>query len=71
MSDLVEESKRGTAYGAYHFCIGLAALPASCLMGVLWKAIGVQWAFTFGAAMALIASFLAIVLMKNDQKGKT
>ena len=71
VSDLVEESKRGTAYGAYHFCIGLAALPASCLMGVLWKAIGVQWAFTFGAAMALIASFLAIVLMKNDQKGKT
>jgi MFS family permease len=38
--DLVEESKRGTAYGAYHFCIGIAALPASLLMGFLWKAIG-------------------------------
>ncbi len=70
VADLVEESKRGTAYGAYHFCIGIAALPASLLMGLLWKAIGVQWAFSFGAAMALIAAFLTIALMGNDQKEK-
>ncbi|MBM4308344.1 MAG: MFS transporter [Deltaproteobacteria bacterium] len=65
VSDLVEESKRGTAYGAYHFCIGIAALPASLLMGLLWKVVGVQWAFTFGAVMALIAALLTIVLMKD------
>jgi len=70
VADLVEESKRGTAYGAYHFCIGIAALPASLLMGLIWKAIGVQWAFSFGAVMALIAAFLAIVLMGSDQKEK-
>lgn len=63
VADLVEESKRGTAYGAYNFSIGMAALPASLLMGFIWKAIGVQWAFTFGAVMALIAALLAIVLM--------
>ncbi len=68
VADLVEESKRGTAYGAYHFCIGIAALPASLLMGLIWKAIGVQWAFTFGAAMALIAAFLTIALMGDDRK---
>ncbi len=70
VADLVEESKRGTAYGAYHFCIGIAALPASLLMGLLWKTLGVQWAFSFGAAMALIAAFLTIALMGNDQKEK-
>lgn len=70
VADLVEESKRGTAYGAYHFCIGIAALPASLLMGLIWKAIGVQWAFTFGAVMALIAALLAIALMGSDQKEK-
>jgi MFS family permease len=70
VADLVEKPKRGTAYGAYHFCIGMAALPASLLMGLIWKAIGVQWAFSFGAIMALIAAFLAIVLMKSDQKEK-
>ncbi len=71
VADLVEDSKRGTAYGAYHFCIGIAALPASLLMGLIWKAIGVQWAFTFGAVMALIAALLTIVLMKNNPKGNT
>lgn len=67
VADLVEESKRGTAYGAYHFCIGIAALPASLLMGLIWKAIGVQWAFTFGAVMALIAAFLAIAVMSENR----
>jgi len=32
-----EESKRGTAYGAYYFFVGLAALPASLLMGLFGK----------------------------------
>ncbi len=70
ISDLVEESMRGTAYGTYHFFIGIAALPASLLMGLIWKAIGVQWAFTFGAILALIAAFLTIVLMGEDKQGK-
>ncbi len=69
VADLVEESKRGTAYGAYHFSIGMTALPASLLMGFIWKAIGVQWAFSFGAIMAFVAALLAIILM-GEQKGK-
>jgi len=68
VADLVEESRRGTAYGAYHFFIGIAALPASLLMGLIWKAIGVQWAFSFGAIMALIAALLAILLLGHQDK---
>jgi MFS family permease len=68
VADLVEESKRGTAYGAYHFCIGLAALPASLLMGLIWKEIGVKWAFSFGAVLALIAALLAILLLRGQDK---
>jgi MFS family permease len=70
VADLVEESKRGTAYGAYHFCIGIAALPASLLMGLLWKVAGIRWAFSFGASLALIAALLTIILMGSDQKSK-
>lgn len=69
VSDLVDASKRGTAYGAYHFCIGIAALPASLLMGLIWKTGGPQWAFSFGAAMALIAAFLTLLLMKGAPEG--
>jgi MFS family permease len=67
VADLVEESKRGTAYGIYNFFIGMAMLPASLLMGLIWKTVGVQWAFSFGAMTALIAAFLAIILMGESQ----
>ncbi len=65
VADLVEESKRGMAYGVYHFFIGISALPASLLMGFLWKTAGVKWAFGLGAFLALIAAFLALILMGN------
>lgn len=68
VSDLVEEEKRGMAYGAYHFCIGIAALPASLLMGLIWKALGVRWAFSFGALMALISASLTLILMKDEMR---
>ncbi|MFB3884757.1 MAG: MFS transporter [Thermodesulfobacteriota bacterium] len=68
VADLVEEAKRGTAYGAYHFFLGMATLPASLLMGLLWETVGIKWAFSFGAGMALIAALLATILMKEPQK---
>jgi MFS family permease len=70
VSDLVEESRRGTAYGAYHFMIGVGALPASLLLGLLWKTLGVEWAFSFGAAMALIAAILAMILMGTPKNSR-
>jgi len=70
VSDLVEESRRGTAYGAYHFMIGVGALPASLLLGLLWKTLGVAWAFSFGAAMALIAAILAMILMGTPKSSQ-
>jgi len=54
--------------GVYHCFIGMATLPASLLMGLIWKAIGVQWAFSFGAGMALIAALLALILMGKPTK---
>ena len=69
VADLVEEQRRGTAYGAYQFAIGITTLPASLAMGFLWKTIGVEWAFSFGAVMALIAALLAILLM-GDPKNR-
>jgi MFS family permease len=68
VADLVEESKRGTAYGAYYFFIGMATLPSSVLMGLIWKTLGPVWAFSFGATMALIAALLAIILMGPKKK---
>ena len=41
---------RGSAFGAYHAAIGLAALPASIMFGIVWQAFSSQAAFGMGAA---------------------
>jgi len=66
VADMVPSERRGIAYGAYNAAIGLTALPASLIAGVLWQGIGV-WdgfgpyaPFLFGAIMALIATGLLL-----------
>jgi MFS family permease len=58
VADLVPEHVRGSAFGYYHACIGIGALPASLVFGFIWKAFGPGAAFFFGAGLALAASFL-------------
>ena len=64
VADLVPDSQRGSAYGLFNAAIGITALPASLLAGLLWQGAG-QWAgfgpsapFYFGASLALLASVL-------------
>ncbi len=61
VADLVPPQTRGTAYGLYNAAVGLAALPASILAGVLWHGVG-AWQgfgpsapFLAGAALAVTA----------------
>jgi MFS family permease len=61
LADLVPADQRGIAYGVFHAAIGVAALPASVLAGVLWQGIG-DWTgwgprapFYFGAILAICA----------------
>jgi MFS family permease len=73
IADLVPNERRGTAYGLYNAAIGLTALPASAIAGVLWQG-AFGWAgfgpaapFFFGAALALLAAILLwrMVLVKE------
>jgi MFS family permease len=56
VADIVPGGKRGTAYGWYNLSIGIAALPASVVFGVLWDRAGSATAFMFGAALAGLAA---------------
>jgi MFS family permease len=56
VADLVPERLRGRAYGTFHAAIGLTALPASVIFGLLWKRFGARAAFLMGAAVALAAA---------------
>jgi len=69
VADIVPAGKRGTAYGVYNAAVGLSALPASLIAGILWQGLG-RWGgfgasapFYFGAALALAAVVLLVVWM--------
>jgi MFS family permease len=64
VADLVAPERRGTAYGVYHAAVGLTALPASVVAGLLWQGAG-PWPglgpaapFLFGGCLALLAGVL-------------
>jgi MFS family permease len=65
VADLVPPEQRGTAYGIFNAIIGLMALPASLLAGILWQGIG-NWS-GFGASAPFIAgsalALAAVVLL--------
>lgn len=58
VADLVPSAQRGAGYGWLNGTIGLMALPASLIAGLLWQAIAPSAAFAFGAALAVAAMFL-------------
>jgi MFS family permease len=62
VADLVPPQLRGTAFGLYHGVIGLAALPASLLFGLLWQRLGAPVAFFTGAGLALAATVVLTVV---------
>lgn len=56
VSDLVPENLRGTAYGIFNGALGIAALPASLLAGILWDWYGPAAPFLLGGGLALVAT---------------
>jgi MFS family permease len=52
----VPERLRGRAYGTFYAAVGLTALPASVIFGLLWKQFGPRAAFLTGAGVALAAT---------------
>jgi MFS family permease len=72
VADLVGAEQRGTAYGVYNAAVGIMALPASVIAGVLWQGafgwngFGASAPFLFGAAMALAALGLFVSTQRRD-----
>ncbi len=73
VADLAGAEGRGAAYGLYHAVVGLLALPASLIGGILWQGVG-GWAgfgpsapFLFGAILAGAAALLFAVLLPPRQ----
>ena len=62
VADLVGRDRRGTAFGWYNLAIGIGALPASVLFGVLWDRFGPSVAFDVGAGLAVASAVLLLAV---------
>ncbi len=60
ISDLVPPNQQGSAFGLYYLIIGIAALPASVLFGMVWEFYGYSAAFFMGALLS-IAGIIALI----------
>jgi MFS family permease len=73
VADIVKEEQRGTAFGMFNFAIGLGALPASIIFGLLYSyfdklipGYGGTIAFGFGGMIALISMVLLALVVKES-----
>ncbi len=65
VSDLVVPRLRATAMGAFDTAIGLAAFPASFIVGIIWYSVGAWAAFTYGAVLSFVAAVLLIAAVRK------
>jgi MFS family permease len=66
VADLVKPEQRGTAYGLYNLALGITVLPASLLMGTLWKWQGPAVAFIVSAVIGITAAVLLSALVRTQ-----
>lgn len=64
IADLVPQDRQASAFGLFHFCVGIAALPSSLLMGYLYQTVGAGPAFTVGAGLAGLSALLLLLLLR-------
>ena len=58
ISGLAPEQWRATFFGSYHMVVGLAVLPGSALLGIVWETWGASEAFVLSAALTGVFALL-------------
>jgi MFS family permease len=64
VADIVPPEQRGTAYGLFNAAIGISALPASLIAGILWQYVNPAAPFVFGASLSILAGILLVTWVK-------
>ena len=71
VADLVPASRRGTAFGWFNAALGLGALPASVVFGIVWQRYGAEAAFVMGAGLAALATLLFVLMVPGLSSSAT
>lgn len=70
VADLVPAARRGAAFGWFNAVLGLGALPASLMFGIVWERFGSATAFGLGAAIAATATLLFVLLVPTSRDSR-
>ncbi|HEC81951.1 MAG TPA: MFS transporter, partial [Thermoplasmatales archaeon] len=70
VSDLSDKNIRATSLGAFHTTIGLTALPAGLIAGVLWKNFSYNAPFFYASVMSILTAVFMFLFIK-DGSGKS
>ena len=68
VADLVGRERRGTAYGWFNLAVGIGALPASLMFGLVWDRYGPARAFQMGAVFAFVAAMVLLAVESPDRQ---
>lgn len=63
LATIIPPDFKATAFGVYATAVGMAALPASLIGGLLWDRVSPAATFYFGTATASLAALLFIALL--------
>ncbi len=70
IADLATPERRGTAFGYYNAVLGVGALLASVLFGLIWTRVSPHAAFYTGAALAGVATLLLYFVFPDEQNSR-
>lgn len=70
VSELAPEKFRASALGGYQMVIGICALPASVIAGVLWDTMGISVPFMLSFGLTAIAMIMLLFVKETEIKKK-
>jgi MFS family permease len=68
LAEFSSGERHGTAFGAYHMVVGLGALPASVIAGLLYERVSPAAPFWLGAGAAALAGVMMLALVPEPRK---
>lgn len=68
VGDAAPAGLRGTAFGVYHFIVGVFALPGAFMLGLIWQEIGSAAAFCTAAGLTVVAAAAMIITLYAGQR---
>lgn len=68
VADTAPAHLRGTAFGMFNLCCGLATLVASIVAGLCWEAVGPMLTFALGGLFCLLSLLLLLVVSRKPAR---